>query len=326
MQRYRAFRTLTIGLHVTGELGHKRNNPRASRSSFVTHSSAGLTAGKYSIWIVSPPGYPHSRCFEEAALALSEGFTELGFTAPIVTDPAAIEGTAVVLGTNLLHNIQGPLPPKLILYNLEQVQKDSPWFTPEYRQLLRRYPVWDYSQRNIEALATDGVKATLCGIGYSPGLTRIPHAMVQDIDVLFVGSVGPRRGVVFDEMLRRGIRLHVAFNVYGAERDQLVARSKIVLNLHQFEAQVFEIVRVSYLLANRVCVVSEVGRDAALESPFDRGIAFAYYGQLIAACQTLLARPDERRRFANAGFEAFKSMPQAPMLRRALTASGEQVG
>ena len=40
-----------------------------------------------------------------------------------------------------------------------------------------------------------------------------------------------------------------------------IARSKIVLNLHQYDAQVFEIVRVSYLLANRRAVVSERGAN-----------------------------------------------------------------
>jgi hypothetical protein len=77
-------------------------------------------------------------------------------------------------------------------------------------------------------------------------------------------------------------------------------------------------VRVSYLLANRLCVVSEVGFDRTLEDPFAKGVAFAPYGELVAACRFLVDRPDARRRIAGAGFEAFKAMPQAPMLERAL--------
>ena len=34
--------------------------------------------GGYCIWIVSPPGCSHSRCFEEVAQGLSESFAELG--------------------------------------------------------------------------------------------------------------------------------------------------------------------------------------------------------------------------------------------------------
>jgi hypothetical protein len=280
----------------------------------------------FSIWIVSPPGYLHSRCFEEVALALGEAFAELGHTAPIVTDPAAIEGTAVVLGANLLPHMPQPLPERLILYNLEQVQPGSPWFDQAYIDLLRRYPVWDYSNRNIAALAALGVTASLCGIGYSPGLTRVPHAMVQDIDIAFIGSMGERRSVALEAMRRQGFKVFAGVGLYGAERDAIFSRAKIVLNLHYYEAQVFEIVRVSYLLANRLCVVSEVGLDQELEAPFRQGLAFVQYRDLLAVCHHLLQRPEERRRLANAGFEAFKARPQAAMLKAALAALPQLAG
>ena len=272
----------------------------------------------YSIWIVSPAGYLHSRCFEELALALSEAFAELGYAAPIVIDPAAVEGVAVVLGANLLQQMPPPLPARLILYNLEQVQAGSPWFNQAYIDLLRRYPVWDYSARNVAALAGLGVSASLCGVGYSPGLTRVPHSLVQDIDVAFVGSISDRRAAALQAMRNSGIKVFAGSGLYGAERDAVFARARIVLNLHYYEAQVFEIVRVSYLLANRLCVVSEAGLDQDLEGPFRNGVAFVPYRDLVAVCRYLLQRPDERRRLANAGFEAFKARPQAAMLKAAL--------
>lgn len=286
----------------------------------TSKSSAGDGKPGYSIWIVTPPGYQHSRCFEEVALALGEAFAELGYHAPIVTDPAAVQGIALVLGPNLLPRTPKPWPKQMVLFNLEQVQADSPWLTPEIQELLRRHPVLDYSARNLPALAALGIKAIRCGIGYSPGLTRIPHALVQDIDVCFVGSLNPRREAVLGELQRHGLKVHYGFGVYGSERDAVYARSKIVLNVHHYDAQVFEIVRVSYLLANRLCVVSEVGRDNETEVPFANGVAFAYYGELVAACRTLVAHPDRRRAIAASGFEAIKARPQAPMLAAALAA------
>jgi hypothetical protein len=288
----------------------------------VPQPKAPPAAGKpgFCIWIVSPAGYLHSRCFEETALALSEAFGELGYGAPIVTDPAAVEGTAVVLGTNLLRYVPRPLPEKLILYNLEQVQVDSPWFDQAYIELLRHYSVWDYSSRNIHALAGLGVKAVQCGIGYSPGLTRIPHSLVQDIDVAFIGSIGERRARVLEALERQGMKVFAGSGLYGAERDAIFGRAKVVLNLHHYEAQVFEIVRVSYLLANRLCIVSEAGLDNELEAPFRHGVAFVYYRDLVAVCHHLMQRPEERRRLSDAGFEAFKARPQAPMLEAALAA------
>ena len=272
----------------------------------------------FSLWIATPPGYSHSRCFEEAAQALQAAFVELGHDAPIVTNPAEIRDYAVVLGANLLPRLNIPLSPKLILYNLEQVQPGSNWFRPEYLALLKRYPVWDYSRRNMENLQAESIRATFCGVGYMPVLTRIQPAPVQDIDVLFVGSMNERRKAVLEQIARAGKVVKAAFNVYGLERDALIARAKIVLNLHFYEAQVFEIIRVSYLLANRACVVSETGFDEELEAPLKSGIAFTPYEELADTCLQLLENEAEQARLRDAGFSAFSTLPQTPMLKTAL--------
>ncbi|WP_304186820.1 hypothetical protein [Phenylobacterium aquaticum] len=278
------------------------------------------TDGGYCLWIVTPAGYTHSRGFEEVAAGLSEAFADLGFDAPVVTRLDQIAGRAVVLGANLLAGHPGVRPPGLVLYNLEQVQAGSAWMTPQYLDLLRAYPVWDYSARNIAALAEQGIAATLCGIGYAPGLSRIAPAPDQDVDVLFIGSMNARRRAALDDLAARGVRVKAAFDLYGAARDALIARARIVINIHYYEAQVFEIVRVSYLLANRVCVVSETGLDDELEAPLREGIAFAPYQGLTQACLDLLADPARRQALGQAGFAAFSARPQAPMLRAALGA------
>jgi hypothetical protein len=271
---------------------------------------------QYCIWIVTPPGYQHSRCFEEVALALREAFAALGMGAPIVTDALDVRGTAIALGPHLLDRVA--YPQDLILYNLEQVYQNPLLMTPSYVELLKRYPVWDYSTLNIAALAAQGVSAALCGVGYMPGLTRIPAALVRDIDVLFIGSMNPRRGQVLGQIEAHGAAVKVAFNAYGEERDALIARAKIVLNLHFYQAKLFEIVRVSYLLANRACVVSETGLDTNLESPFLGGVAFAGYGGLASACLRLLADEAARARIAQRGFEQMCALSQIDMLKRAL--------
>ena len=77
----------------------------------------------YCIWIVSPPGYAHSRCFEEIAIGLSEAFAALGFDAPIVTAPEQVTGTPVILGCNLLGATTPPAGS--ILFNLEQISLEG---------------------------------------------------------------------------------------------------------------------------------------------------------------------------------------------------------
>ena len=272
---------------------------------------------RYSIWIVSPPNYIHSQAFDEVALGFNAAFRVLGLEAEIVRDSSRLGDVTIVLGCKLLAAVPVPAGKRLILFNLEQITPNSPWLTDAYLALLRRFPVWDYSEGNIAELARMGIRAEHCGIGYMPELTRIAP-VPEDLDVLFVGSVNDRRIAVLKQLATQGVNVEARFNIYGAERDAFVARSKIILNVHFYESRVFEIVRVSYLLANRKCVVSESGADTAFEKRFEPGIAFAAYDKLAETCVRLLQNPAARREMADAGFERIKALPQTEYLRRAL--------
>jgi hypothetical protein len=280
-------------------------------------------AGQYSIWIVSPPGYSHSRCFEEVALGLQSAFLELGYRVPVVADPARSSGKVLVLGPHLLSHVEEcSWPSEMILFNLEQVSEGSSWMTSDYRDRLRRHTVWDYSQRNIQALRDMGISGvTLCPIGYAPTLSRIKRAQEQDIDVLFIGSLNQRRRQILNSLRAAGIEVRWGFDIYGRDRDSFFARAKLVLNIHMYEAKVFEIVRVSFLLANRVCVVSETGADPELEMRFRDGVAFAEADHLAETCQRLLGDQAARRILQDEGFRLFSSMPQRDFLQTALEQS-----
>lgn len=273
----------------------------------------------FTIWIVTPPHLRHAQAmFADVAEGLRAAFAALGYDAPIVTEPEQVRDYAVVLAPQLLPGITKKLPRRMILYNLEQVHKGSKWFTPQYVLMLRNFPVWDYSMQNIEQLQAFGVKhAALCGVGYMPVLSRIAP-VEEDIDVLFYGTMNERRQLALKQ-ISRGANVVATAQSFGAERDGLIARAKIVLNLHFYESQVFEIVRVSYLLANRKCVVSETGFDAALEAPLSGGVAFAPYNQLTDTCLKLLAEPAQRTVFSEGGYRAFSAQSQVPMLERALS-------
>ena len=269
------------------------------------------------VWIVSPTGYIHSRCFDEVALALREGLEALDAPATIAHDRSEISGVPIVLGAHLLRPDE-IIPGESIVYNLEQIESASNLVSHDYLERLRNHRILDYSALNLAALERRGLSATLCTIGYSRALERIEPVAERDIDVLFIGSGGDRRHAILDRLRERGANVVFAFGVYGQERDQLIARARIVLNIHYYATAIFEIVRVSYLLANRVCVVSETGADQALEQPFRDGVAFAGYERLVETCERLLADDQERARLAEAGYEAIRRMPQAEALAGAL--------
>ena len=293
----------------------------APASSGAPRAFAGPLAAqrdRYGVWIVTPAGYAHQHAYDEVALGLAEAFAELGGSAPVVRDQRDLAGrTPIVLGPQLLPPAAAAtLPDDSILFNLEQADRQSPWMNEAYLSLLRRHAVVDYSGRNCAALAAFGVDhARLLPIGYAAGLTRIRRAPIQDVDVLFYGSLNPRRRRVLEALERGGARVQHLFGVYGAERDAAIGRAKIVLNMHFYETAIFESVRVSLLLANRVCVVSE-GDRADPDIAFVRdGVAIAAYDDLVARCTALIADADARDAIGQAGFEAIRTRRQADLLK-----------
>lgn len=272
---------------------------------------------KLAICIVSPPGYPHSGAFREVGESLEAAARELGHDVVLTTRTDLADRRSIVLGANLLSHYPHRLRPGTILYNLEQVEA-GPWFELGTRDLLRRYRVWDYSARNATELERLGLpRPKVVPIGWSPVLRRIERGP-EDVDVLFYGCVNDRRQAIIDALRQSGLKVEVLFGVFGAERDRAIARARIVLNVHHFEARVFEIVRVSYLLANGRVVVSERGAARDEEAPFEAGVAFADYDELPRRCLQLLAQPAERERLAQVGPQLMEARPVTRFLAAAL--------
>lgn len=275
----------------------------------------------YTIWVVSP--YSHSQCFLEAAQSLQSAFIELGHACELVTTPPISRENVVIMGAHLLHasdifHLKDP-----VIWQLEQMpgdddgREESP-LTATYLEILRRAKIWDYSRVNIENLGKLGIDADLLEVGYMPILTRIENVPEPDIDVLFVGSLNDRRHAVLRELSDAGVKVAHAFDCYGVKRDALIARSRVVLNCHYYTAKIFEIVRCSYLMANRKCVVSEWGSDKKLEMPYVQGVAFATYNDLVHTCLQLVGNEQEREKIAQRGYEIFSKNSQVEYLKAAL--------
>jgi|GEM_PF-801106 len=274
----------------------------------------------YTLWIVSPPDLIWSHVFDEVALSFQSAFKALGHNIAIVTDPRQIEGTAIAFGVNLCPMYNIALPDDCIIFNLEQVHPSSRWFAPGYGyvELLKQHPVWDYNRQNAEALKKFGVEDVVhCGVGYMPELTRIARSK-EDVDIVFIGGHHPRRQKVLDDITASGMKLQEVYKVFGRERDNWIARGKIHLNMHKEPAKLFEIVRVSYLLANHSFVISEQPDDPEMAEAFKDAVVFCPYDKLVETCKHYLVNPKERKRIAEAGFEIFSKMSQKDYLASAL--------
>jgi len=272
---------------------------------------------EYAIWVVSPDNNIHSRCFEEVALCLQEALQQMGHRCDVIKAPEFHHDVIIVLGGHLLdRNWHYSGTAKFIFYNLEQSER----LTGAYTDILRRHVVWDYSMTNIAALEKLGIKAGYCEIGYMSALTKIDNLppQNQDIEVLFYGSVNKYRKKILEDLLKNGIKTVSLFGVYGTLRDDFIARSKIILNMHFYEGKLFELVRCSYVMANRKCIVSEFGQEPELEQKYYKAIAFADYDNLIDKITHLLADDALRTSFEKQAFDVFSQRSQVDILRNIL--------
>lgn len=264
------------------------------------------------VWVISPDGYIHSQCFNEIARSMSEALQELGHPA-VMVDTKPPREISLVFGAHLSRQI---LPPEFILFNTEQITDDSNWMKMGYLQVLKNHQIWDYSPVNVVALKNHGLHAVHCEIGYTPSMTDI-EPVNHDIDVLFVGSSNSRRDLLIKNLSKK-FEVYYAQGVYGKIRNDLIARAKIVLNLHYYDSAIFEIVRCSHLMANKKCVVSEYGNDKALEEKYYGAIDFCRYEDIEDECERLLSNPHLIESYGKAGFERFSAFSQKEILSVAL--------
>lgn len=288
-----------------------------------TPASPSRTAPEsFQVVLVSPDGYLHSLALAEVAETVVYGLQALGLGCTFAVNRLVLPGPrAVIFGAHLLDAPDARrLPASSIIYNLEQVSPSSPWSSPTYFDLLRRCRVWDYSARNISALAQLGVSGRVAHVpvGYMPQLTRIPSSEVEDIDVLFYGSINERRAQVIDQLRQMGLNAQAVFGVYGRPRDELMSRAKVILNLHYYETSIFELVRVSYALANRKAVVAEFHGGTEIDDDMADAVELAPYPQLAASCARLVADKQARKALAERGFGRMAERDEKAYLSRAL--------
>ncbi len=281
---------------------------------------------RFSVGIVKWGRDPHVRCFEDFARATASALRSLGHEVVPTFDQKP--GRLIMFGAGGMTDPENALPEDAIIFNAEQVAAVA---DPRFYVLetYKKHVVWDYSAANASALRRAGFERVVhCPIGYVPSMSTIEQAEVQDIDVLFGGSVNARRREVLDALDQTDLKVARLFGVYGEQRDAFIARSKIVLNLHFFEHSIFEIFRVSHLLANRKCVVSEANKltvgDLDLNLFSRRSTWVAERRDIVETCQILASARgvESRRELEEHGFRQFSKIDLVENVRCALAESG----
>jgi hypothetical protein len=249
------------------------------------------------------------------------GLEALGHQVSTARNAAVPGAINILFGAQLLSEAEvESLPADSIVYNLEQIGHVPPekmW--PNFISAARRLRVWDYSRSNLPVWRAlhAACEPRLVPIGYAPTLTRIPKRD-EEIDVLFYGLPSDLRLGVFADICKAGLRAVYACGLYGRERDELIARAKLVLNLNLYAGRIFEVVRVSYLLANSKAVVSNDHPGLDIEPDLRAAVELAPVEQIVASCIRLVGDDPARRALEQRGMRVMQNRDIRPILRTAL--------
>jgi hypothetical protein len=263
--------------------------------------------------------------YKEVIETVRWGLQQLGHQASYAVNELASDATNIIFGAQVMPVAWlQQLPDGTIIYNFEQLRG-----TPvnQVREEIKycagagQFRLWDYTQANVAGwLSLGRHQVMVVPVGYAPVLTRIPKPSEQDLDVLIYGMSGERRLQAFHALSQSGLSTAFLSGLYGQARDDLIARSKIVLNINLYrQARIFEIVRVSYLLANKKAVVADLDADTSIDADVRAGIKFVSSVQeLLNACLRLVEDDRERASLEETGFSSIRQRDIRGIIERAL--------
>jgi hypothetical protein len=275
---------------------------------------------KYNVCLISPPNYIHVLAFWELAELIHFSLIELGHESTLQFKKMEKDATNIVFGCHLLNPELIPqIPKSTIFINTEQIYLNENRWNNTIFEWAKYFEFWDYSEKNILKFKELGVaNVKLLKIGFQKELSRIEKSMHQDIDILFYGSMNERRQRILMQLENRGLKVKSVVGLYRKERDQLIARSKVVLNYHFYSSEIFEIVRVFYLLSNAVPVVGEVNPTTSIDETYKNAIYATPNDGIVAACEKLVKDTSLREAIAKHGYEVISQLHQSVFTRTLL--------
>lgn len=268
--------------------------------------------------IVRPAG-EHQGIFVEWAELMYFAIRELGYEATIKVAEFCETCINIVIGIHFEDSFLDSLPDNSVIINTEPLFAGPMWqaWSEKAMKYASKYRIWDYDDNNISTWASHGFnEVEFFKFGYQRELKRIPKLEESNvpIDILFYGSFVERRVAILDKLQRSGIRLETLFGVYGDKRDEVISRSKLVINIHAQESGMFEIVRAHYLLNNGIAMVCEVNENTSIETRILECIERAPYSDLVERCHAVLENEIRLTELRERSLERFSRYPQVAFM------------
>ena len=259
--------------------------------------------------------YSNNKAFDDIVNGIEDYVKDKGIQCTIVNSIIEDDDDIYVLfGLNNFTE-HSYLPKNYIAVQLEQSGvPNTNWFTSLYFKLLNgAIEVWDYSVRNVNNLKKHiTVPLVYVPLRYMKHLTCDERLVTKkDIDILFMGAMNKRRQELLDKLRDNGLNVYLAdnYSLWGEERNNIVKRSKILLNVHYYENAILETARLSYVLSLGEClVVSEPSADKLLDKEYSKFVDFgSNVEEIVKKCRKILEMSEEMLKMRiNTNFSKYK--------------------
>lgn len=175
------------------------------------------------------------------------------------------ENSSIFLGNYIFENVDSYRSElgenvKLIVYQTEPLV-DNHWHPSDkiINNLKSADEIWEYDINNYHYLRRLGfTNVYFKPFLFTKALENIPEKE-PEIDILFYGTITPYRYEVLKtiDLFNKCRKFVCLFFVTGKELDDYISKSKIVLDLNTWSNGYQKQSRISYLLNNKKCVLSE---------------------------------------------------------------------
>jgi len=275
-----------------------------------------LKKNKIHICVASPKNYSHVRAFDEIQELLFWSLNDLGVEVTLANNRCDPDKKNIIFGAHLLSGSDlTKLPEETVVINTEPLHATSSNWANKIFSLRDTTEIWDYSASNVSLLRAKGFSRTkFLPLGFHRALARLSKMRVQDIDILFYGSLTPRRLNILRKLKSDGLNVTAVYDVYGSERDKLIERSKVILNIHAYENGAIESPRLFYLLTNSKAVVSENVSACCSTSCQHLRPYFSDEFGISEVCRLLVERSELRSKCEAQAFDAVSAVDQTVIL------------
>ena len=169
--------------------------------------------------------------------------------------------------------------------------------------------IWDFSRANVERYPS-GIRAKVAHVpcGFHRSMVRFKPDETPHHDVVWIGCLNPRRQRILDGLRSRGLSVvEVPWSVYGRQRNTIVARARVLLNMRYYEDGLFPVLRSAYAAANSIPCVAEISPEIP-----DWAVERVGYDRLVSRVfEVTRSSVDERSTLAAKTFSAFRRCPLA---------------